>query len=259
MQNFAQLQRIPHCMSGEFDITEDVTESPFCTQGNFGVMGRLSLGFGITSQVMETVLEFTKGIDYNVQHLKYFYTNEHNMRNKKEGLEVLVQSQSLDIIGISEIWWDETCDWSALLDTYRLFRRDRQGRRGRGVTLYAIEGLECMELTAGIAENLWLDPYESMGPDEIHHRILKELADVITKPLSMIFEQSWESGEVPADWKLVDVVLKLCQGSFRLNIRKRFFIQRMIECWNRLPREVVTAPSLTESKNHLDNSLLHMV
>ncbi|KAF4796691.1 hypothetical protein TURU_082106 [Turdus rufiventris] len=33
---------------------------------------------------------------------------------------------------------------------------------------------------------LQLVPYKYMGPDGIHPRILKELADVITKPLSMI-------------------------------------------------------------------------
>ncbi|KAJ7426167.1 hypothetical protein WISP_18103 [Willisornis vidua] len=44
------------------------------------------------------------------------------------------------------------------------------------------------------------------GTIEVHPRILKELADVIIKPLSMIFEQSWESREVPADWKLVNGV-----------------------------------------------------
>ncbi|KAJ7414314.1 hypothetical protein WISP_85065 [Willisornis vidua] len=41
-----------------------------------------------------------------------------------------------------------------------------------------------------------------MGTDGIHPRILKELADVITKPL-LIFEKSWKSREVPADWNLV--------------------------------------------------------
>ncbi|KAJ7404854.1 rna-directed dna polymerase from mobile element jockey-like [Willisornis vidua] len=52
---------------------------------------------------------------------------------------------------------------------------------------------------------LWLYPYKSMGPVGIHPRILKELADVITKPLSMIFQMSWETREVPADWKPVNI------------------------------------------------------
>ena len=42
--------------------------------------------------------------------------------------------------------------------------------------------------------------------------------------------------------------LKLCQGRFRLDIRKRFFTQRMVGHWNSLSRELVTAPSLTEFK-----------
>ncbi|KFW75703.1 hypothetical protein N305_00551, partial [Manacus vitellinus] len=46
--------------------------------------------------------------------------------------------------------------------------------------------------------------------------------------------------------------LKLCQGRFRFDIRKRFFTQRVVGHWNRLPREVVTAPSLKEVKKHVD-------
>ncbi|KAJ7403710.1 rna-directed dna polymerase from mobile element jockey-like [Willisornis vidua] len=45
------------------------------------------------------------------------------------------------------------------------------------------------------------------GPDRIHPRILEELADVITKPLSITFEQSWEYGEVPVDRRMANVVL----------------------------------------------------
>ncbi|KAK4822905.1 hypothetical protein QYF61_023268 [Mycteria americana] len=50
-----------------------------------------------------------------------------------------------------------------------------------------------------------LGTHKSMGPDEIHLRVLKELADVLTKPLSIIYQQSWLTGEVPADWRLANV------------------------------------------------------
>ncbi|KAK4823236.1 hypothetical protein QYF61_000096 [Mycteria americana] len=50
-----------------------------------------------------------------------------------------------------------------------------------------------------------LDTHKSMGPDEIHLRVLKELAEELTKRLSIIYQQSWPTGEVPADWRLVNV------------------------------------------------------
>uniref|UniRef100_A0A493TB79 Reverse transcriptase domain-containing protein n=1 Tax=Anas platyrhynchos platyrhynchos TaxID=8840 RepID=A0A493TB79_ANAPP len=53
--------------------------------------------------------------------------------------------------------------------------------------------------------------------------------------------------------------VKLRQGKFRLDIRKRFFTERVVAHWNRLPRDIVTAPSLSEFKKRLDCALSHMV
>ena len=52
---------------------------------------------------------------------------------------------------------------------------------------------------------------------------------------------------------------KLRQGSFRLDIRRKFFTQRVVMHWNRLPKEVVDAPSLEAFKARLDVTLGSLV
>ena len=52
---------------------------------------------------------------------------------------------------------------------------------------------------------------------------------------------------------------KLGQGRFRLDIRKKVFTQRVVIHWNRLPKEVVDAPSLEAFKARLDVALDSLV
>ncbi|KFV99749.1 hypothetical protein N326_13229, partial [Eurypyga helias] len=48
-------------------------------------------------------------------------------------------------------------------------------------------------------------------------------------------------------------------GRFRLDIRKKFFPERVVRHWHRLPGEAVDAPSLEVSKARLDEALSNLV
>ncbi|KFV02823.1 hypothetical protein N340_00178, partial [Tauraco erythrolophus] len=52
---------------------------------------------------------------------------------------------------------------------------------------------------------------------------------------------------------------KLKEGRFRLDLRKKFFTLRVVRHLNRLPREVVDAPSLEVCKARLDEALGNLV
>ncbi|TRZ07386.1 hypothetical protein HGM15179_019724 [Zosterops borbonicus] len=228
------------------------------------------------------------------------YTNARSMGNKQEDLEAMVQQQSYDVVTIMETWWDDSHKWSAALDGYKLFRRDRKGRRDGGVALNIREALDAMDIETNdnAVECLWvrikgkankadivlgacyrppsqeedvdnlfykqlenvagspalvlvgdfnlpdicwepntaekrqsrkflecvednflsqleeavrellslLDVYKSMEPDGIHLRVIRELADELAKPLSIIYRQSWLTGEGPDDWKMANVM-----------------------------------------------------
>ena len=54
-------------------------------------------------------------------------------------------------------------------------------------------------------------------------------------------------------------VLKLKEGRFRLDIKKKFFTMRVVKHWNRLPSEAVNVPSLEVLKARLDGALGSLV
>jgi len=66
---------------------------------------------------------------------------------------------------------------------------------------------EALIIQGEMASNLLhhLDTHKPMGTHGIHPRVLRELAEVLTKPLSIIYQQSWLTGEIAVDRRLANV------------------------------------------------------
>ena len=51
-----------------------------------------------------------------------------------------------------------------------------------------------------------LDSNKNPGPDKIHGQFLKNCSSSLSKPLSILFRKSYETGTIPSEWKLDNVV-----------------------------------------------------
>ena len=67
-----------------------------------------------------------------------------------------------------------------------------------------------------------LNPYKSPGPDELHHRIIKELCNELSLPLCLIFLKSFSEGELAQDWKdaIITPLYKKEEKEFASNYRQ---------------------------------------
>ena len=68
-----------------------------------------------------------------------------------------------------------------------------------------------------------LNPGKAAGPDSISPRVLKELAEELSDPLTRIFQKSLEEKKVPSDWMEANVaapVFKKGQRYERANYRQ---------------------------------------
>ncbi|CAM4502766.1 unnamed protein product [Lepidochelys kempii] len=139
---------LPRISPGEGDQSPEVS-------GKVGYREEAQAGMSVRGGL----LPHTGNEGRSTGYLKCLYTNAQSLGNKQGELEVLVMSRNYDMIGITETWWDNSHDWSTVLDGYKLFRKDRQGRKGGGVALYIREQYDCSELryeTAEKPECLWI-------------------------------------------------------------------------------------------------------
>ena len=50
-----------------------------------------------------------------------------------------------------------------------------------------------------------MNPSKALGPDELHPRVLKELASELGPVFAHLFQQSIDSGEIPKEWSLANI------------------------------------------------------
>ena len=66
-----------------------------------------------------------------------------------------------------------------------------------------------------------LNPSRALGPDELHPRVLKELATELGPVFAHLFQQSIDTGEIPKEWSLANIcpLFKKCDRSLACNYR----------------------------------------
>ncbi|KAK4816201.1 hypothetical protein QYF61_012666 [Mycteria americana] len=136
---------------------------------------------------------------------KYFFKYITSKRRAKENLQPLVDGEGNTVTkdeekaGVHAAFFTSVFNSKAncSLGTQPPESEDRDGDQNGAPVV--IQG----EMVSDLLHHV--DIHKSMRPDEIHPRVLKKLADVLTKPLSIIYQQSWLTGEVPADWRLANV------------------------------------------------------
>jgi len=101
---------------------------------------------------------------YTLNNVKVLYTNIRSLTsgNKRDELQILTDSENIDIIGITEtLGQADISDGKMGIPGYKLYRKDRaavNNKKGGGVALYVRNTLQvakCNNLNSKLCESIW--------------------------------------------------------------------------------------------------------
>ena len=75
-----------------------------------------------------------------------------------------------------------------------------------------------------------LSPHKALGPDELHPRVLKELATELGQVFAHLFQQSMDTGKIPHKWSLENICPLIKKGDRSLACNYRPVSLTCIPC-----------------------------
>ena len=75
-----------------------------------------------------------------------------------------------------------------------------------------------------------LNPSKALGPDELHPRVLKELATELGPIFAYLFQQSIDNGEIPKEWSLANICPLFKKGNRSLACHYRAISLTCVPC-----------------------------
>ncbi|CAM4321167.1 unnamed protein product [Caretta caretta] len=132
---------------------------------------------------------------------KRFYSHINKKKTKKEEVGPLNTEDAVEV--------KDNLGMAQYLNKYfaSVFNKAKEGVRDNGSMRNGIEDMEVDITIFEVEVKLkQLNGTKSGGSDNLHPRILKELAHEIPSPLARIFNESVNSGVVPYDWRIANIV-----------------------------------------------------
>ncbi|CAM4697526.1 unnamed protein product [Caretta caretta] len=143
-------------------------------------------------------LDLAKGIKTNS---KRFYSRINKKKAKKEEVGPLNTEDGVEV--------KDNLGMAQYLNKYfvSVFNKANEDLRDNGSMTNGNEDMEVDITISEVEAKLeQLNGTKSGGPDNLHPRILKELAHEIASPLARIFNESVNSVVVPYDWRIANIV-----------------------------------------------------